>query len=179
MNAPAPFDVLLDAIGAAIGVPCVWGTKADAAASVEARVVFVPPERGGISLELCPFGLPGLVVIGRKVVRLDVHFYATSEDELLQLYGDVGAQLDILAGPTFGRPPLAGDPARPGYEFGALSTLGDAGDGASSATWSAAAPAALKDFVSRETRPTAPIVSVPVAVVTIETDGSNEQAAIP
>lgn len=179
MNAPAPFDVLLDTIAAGLGIPQLWGAAADAAESAETRVVWVPRDPGGISSEPCPFALPGLEVISRRLMHLDVHLYAATEAELYDLHDNLGAQLDILAGPTFGRPPIGGDPARPGYEYGQASSAGPEGDDVANATWAAVVPVTLKSFVSRAALPTAPIVSVPVQVVTTDTDGSNEQQAIP
>ncbi len=165
---------ILEQLTAAMSIPHGLGAEEEARLGAPPRITWVPPASGAFAAEPSPHRIPGYVTIERVIARFDVHIWGTSAAEVISLYGTLSAKLDIYYGPKGGRAPTGSNPARAGYEFGAASRL----DAVATVSGSVATvvPAALKDFVHRATRPTAPILDVPVQVDLVDADGGTDTA---
>jgi len=173
---------ILDRLTVYTGVENLIGAAEDARIGAPPRITWVPPEKGGIATEMATFAIPDGDVQELQLQKFDVHIYASSYTELLALHAAIGNGLDIYFGPPQGQlPTLASDGlARPGYEFGAASSVGPVQRPEVAGAFACVCPATLKAFTQRATyTTTAPIRSVPVTVTTTDADGQNEQPAIP
>lgn len=122
MNAdsPTPFDALFIALEGKLKVPMLKGTSSDAAGSAERRVIWI--RDGGLGTENCPYQLPGVKVISRRVHPWTATVYGASDLDVCQLVDQLEVQLEAIIGPRQGI-----DDVRTGYRFaaGKVEPMGD------------------------------------------------------
>lgn len=170
-------EVALERVSGFMGIEHRLGSAEDARVGAPPRIVWVPPERNAIRIAPAPFARPGGEVITWAEGAFAVTFWGESYDAAMTLYTDTWTALDTLFGPPQGRPEIDADEARPGYSLDDPSQI----TGASNVAGSVAlvSTATLRAFIARKRYGTAPIVSVPISVVTTAPSSTVEEPAIP